>query len=212
MRCLSASSREMGAGPMYVIWRSDLAAARSCSPRRTAPGSAIPSLRAGSISWSKAHRSDGASTAPSRLQLRHEGAAPSLPGLSGACPRMTITRVSYPAEPVEPALRPVRARERVGDLDGRDPFRVLEAELRRGAQTQRESEGIGDGLSRIFGGEDRLGMERRRHVEAFSVVIGAFECDVFGSEIGADALEKSRGNSPPTTGRYSPNLPRKCAG
>ena len=34
-------------------------------------------------------------------------------------------------------------------------------------------------------------MERRRHIEAFSVVIGTFECDVFGSEIGADALEKS---------------------
>ena len=33
-------------------------------------------------------------------------------------------------------------------------------------------------------------MQRRRHVDAFGVIVGADEIDVFRGEIGADALQK----------------------
>ena len=43
---------------------------------------------------------------------------------------------------------------------------------------------------RVFGGEDGLRMQRRRHVDALGVAVGALERDVFGGEIGADAFEE----------------------
>jgi hypothetical protein len=51
---------------------------------------------------------------------------------------------SNPAEPVETALRPVGLGEIIGHLDCGDPFRILEAEFRSGAQPEGKAEGIGD--------------------------------------------------------------------
>jgi hypothetical protein len=48
-------------------------------------------------------------------------------------------------------------------LDSRDPLRVLEAELGRGAQAQRKSERI----ACIFGRQNSLRMQRRGYAEAF---------------------------------------------
>src|SRR6266567_3997498 len=63
-----------------------------------------------------------------------------------------------PAEPVEAAIRPEAARKGVGDLDTGDPFWILESEFGRGAQAQRETEWIRNGLTGIFGRENCLRM------------------------------------------------------
>src|SRR3954462_1238771 len=97
-----------------------------------AHGHAILLLSAGAIAWWTSALSSGGSTA---------------------------RPMSYPAEPIEALLAPERLAERVGHLHGGDPFGVLEADLGRGAQPQREAEGIGDRLTRIFGGQDRLRMQ-----------------------------------------------------
>src|SRR4051812_25969781 len=102
----------------------------------------------------------------------------------------TCRRALYPAEPVEAAVLPVTAGIAVGDLDAGDPFRILEPELGRRAQSQRKAERIGDRLARVLGGQDGLRMQCRRHVDAAGVVVRALERDVFGREVGADALEE----------------------
>ena len=43
----------------------------------------------------------------------------------------------------------------------------------------------------IFGGEDRLRMQRRRHVDAFGIIVVADEIDVFRRQVGADRVQKS---------------------
>ena len=65
-----------------------------------------------------------------------------------------------PREPVEALLAPERLGESVAHLDRFDPFRILVAELGRGAQPQRIAERIGEHVARIFGGEDGLRMQR----------------------------------------------------
>ena len=80
------------------------------------------------------------------------------------------------------------------------------------AQPQRKSERIGDRLPGIFRRQDSLRMQRRRHVEAFGVVVGALEGDVFRLDVGADAFQKIAAGSRPTTGRCNPSLPRRCGG
>ena len=62
--------------------------------------------------------------------------------------------------PVFAALAPIGLAEFVGDFDRPDPFGVLVAELGRSAQPQRIAERIADDLAGIFGGEDRLWMQR----------------------------------------------------
>src|ERR1700738_2026850 len=91
------------------------------------------------------------------------------------------------AEPVEAAVLPIATRIGVGDLDRGDPFWVLVAELGRGAQPQREPERICDRLPGVFRCQDRLRMQRRRHVDAAVIAVGALEGDIFGGEIGTDA-------------------------
>src|SRR6516162_6765026 len=92
--------------------------------------------------------------------------------------------------PVETALAPIGLTEIVGDFDRFDPFGVLVAKLGRSPQPQRIAERIADDLAGIFGGEDSLRMQRGRHVDAFGVIVGADEVDVFCGQIGADALQK----------------------
>ena len=101
-----------------------------------------------------------------------------------------VQRRLNPTEPVEAAVLPIAAGTGVGDLHRGDPFRVLEAELRRRAQAQRKAERIGDRLAGVFGRQHRLRMQGGRHVDAAGVVVGASERDVFGGEVGADALEE----------------------
>ena len=97
---------------------------------------------------------------------------------------------SDPAEPVEAAILPVAAAVGVGDLHGGDPLGVLEAELHGRAQAQWKTEGIGDRFPGVLGREQRLRMQRRGHVDAAVVVVGAAEGDVLGGEVGADALQE----------------------
>ena len=92
--------------------------------------------------------------------------------------------------PIEPALAPVRLAKFVGHFDRLDPFRVLVAELGRGAQPQRITERIADDLAGIFGREDSLRMQCGRHIDAFGIIVGANEIDIFRRQIGADALQK----------------------
>ena len=61
-----------------------------------------------------------------------------------------------PGEPVKALFAPERLGEAVGHLDRFDPFRILVAELGRGAQPQRIAERIGDGLVGVSRGEDGL--------------------------------------------------------
>src|SRR5258708_17820229 len=75
-----------------------------------------------------------------------------------------------PAEPVEAAILEIAAWILVGHLDGGDPLRVLETELRRGTQPQRKPERIRDRLPGIFRRQDRLWMQRRRHVDRAVIV------------------------------------------
>src|SRR5258708_39631052 len=57
----------------------------------------------------------------------------------------------YPAEPVEPAFRPVGVGKSVCNLNCGDPFWILESKLRGSAQPERKSKRIGDELPGIFG-------------------------------------------------------------
>src|SRR6516225_10170440 len=110
-----------------------------------------------------------------------------LSGMSGTRPGMTR---SNPRVPIKTALAPIGLTEFVCDFDRFDPFGVLVAELGRGTQPQRIAERIADDLAGIFSGEDSLRMQRGRHVDAFSVIVGAEEIDIFCGQIGADALQK----------------------
>src|SRR5262249_55472539 len=78
-------------------------------------------------------------------------------GTPGNRPGMTR---SNPRVPIKTALAPIGLAELVGDFDRLDPFRVLIAELGRGAQPQRIAERIANNLAGIFGGENRLRMQR----------------------------------------------------
>src|SRR5436853_4158136 len=98
---------------------------------------------------------------------------------------------SNTAEPVEPAISPIAAGIGVRHFDRGHPFCVLETDFGRSAQSKWVSERIGNRLARIFGGKNRLGMKRGRHIEAFRIIVGTPESDVFGLEIRADAFEKN---------------------
>ena len=117
-----------------------------------------------------------------------------------------------PGEPVEPLLAPEGLLEVVGHLDPGDPLGVLEPEFGRRAQPQRKSERIGERIAGIFGRQHGLRMQRRGHVEAFGVIIGAAEEHIFGAEIGTDALQELTQVHARTTDRYSPNPRRRCGG
>src|SRR5580704_2636032 len=144
----------------------------SSSWRRTGLGTTIRSPRARIIVWRKIATDGGGFTWRSKPILRRG------------------RRVSNPREPIETLLAPERLAEVVRHFDGLDPLGVLVAELGRGAQPQRIAERIGQNGAGIFGGEDGLRMQRRRHVDAFGVIVIADEIDVFRGEIGVDALQE----------------------
>src|SRR5580692_7408629 len=166
-----ASSASLPASRPRTIsgsWPIATVATWSWSRLRTAPGGAIRSPQASSIIWWKCSRIAGEST-----DGRYCRSGPSDAG-----------------EPVEAAIFPIAARVGVGHFDGGDPFRILEAELGRRAQAQRKAERIGDRLPRIFRCQDGLRMERRRHVDAAAVIVGASEGDILRLEVRADPLQE----------------------
>src|ERR1700720_4218365 len=144
----------------------------SSSCRRTRPGATTRSHRAPIIAWRTIAMAGGGSTWRS-------GPAP---------PRSR--QASNSGKPIEALLAPERLAEIVRHLDRLDPLGVLVAELGRSAQPQRIAERIGEDLAGIFGGEDGLRMQRRRHVDALGIVVVADEIDVFRGEVGADALQE----------------------
>ena len=97
---------------------------------------------------------------------------------------------SNSGKPVEALLAPERLAKIVGDLDCPNPLRVLVAELGRSSQPQRIAERISEDLIGVFSGEDRLRMQRSRHVDAFGVIVVTDKIDVFCRHIRADAFQK----------------------
>jgi hypothetical protein len=72
----------------------------------------------------------------------------------------------------------------------RNAICVLESELGRATQPQRKAERVGDRLLGVFGRQNRLRVQRARHVDALGVIVGAAEDDVFRLGVGTDALEE----------------------
>src|SRR5580704_10096465 len=91
--------------------------------------------------------------------------------------------VSDSAEPVEALIAVIGSRASVRDLDRRKPFGVLEAELSRCAQPQRISKRIRQRLTRVFGRQNGLRMQRCRHIKCLGVAIGTAERDVARAEV-----------------------------
>src|ERR1700719_3934347 len=158
--------------PTSATWRKNRAAMSSSWCHRTGPGITIRSPRARIIVWRKIATDGGGFTWRSKPMLRRD------------------RRASNSREPIEALLAPERLAEIVRHLDRLDPLGVLVAELGRSAQPQRIAERIGEDLAGIFGGEDGLRMQRRRHVDALGIVVVADEIDVFRGEVGADALQE----------------------
>src|SRR5579862_5155278 len=172
MRSSSASSPARARLETSATWRRNTPAMSSSSCRRTRPGPTTRSPRAPIIAWRKIAMDDGGSTWRSKAIPPRD------------------RRASNPREPIETLLAPERLAEIVGHLDRLDPLGILVAELGRGAQPQRIAERIGQGGAGIFGGEDGLRMQRRRHVDALGIVVVADEIDVFRGQVGADALQE----------------------
>src|SRR5271156_6485312 len=113
---------------------------------------------------------------------------------------------SDPCEPWKAQRFPVSARIFVGHLDGRDPFRVLVAELDRRAQTHRISKRIGERVAAVLECQQRLRMQRRRHVDTTRVIVCGPEGDVFGPEIRADTFEEEAQRDAGPTADITPAL------
>src|SRR5271167_2093409 len=133
------------------------------------PGASLPLLATSGLAASK--------SATGRAYRRRTG--------GGATPWR-----SDPCEPWKAQRFPVSSRIFVGHLDGRDPFRVLVAELDRRAQTHRISKRIGERVVAVLECQQRLRMQRRRHVDTTRVVVCGLEDNVFGPEIRADTFEE----------------------
>src|SRR5271154_1146951 len=119
------------------------------------------------------------------------GAVPSpSPRWRKICPLTPRSWPSRSAEPVVAAIFPEPPGHAVGDIHGRDPFRVLEAELGRYSYFEWKAIFGGNDLVGKLEGHDGLRMKCRRHVDAAVISIGAFESDVFSGEVGADPLQK----------------------
>src|SRR5262252_6811014 len=98
---------------------------------------------------------------------------------------------SRSAEPVVAAVLPVAATVLVEDGHRDDVLGVLEAELGRHADLDRESVFAWQDLAVELECHLRLRMQRGRHVDRVRVALGADEVDVLGGEVGADALEEA---------------------
>ncbi len=109
-----------------------------------------------------------------------------------------VTCTSRAAEPVVAAVFPEPARETIGHVHCRDPFRVLESELGGNPQLERIAVARGQDIVGDLEGEDGLRMQRGGHVDARIVAVGAFEPDIPRRRIGADVLQEcAEGHSGP---------------
>src|SRR6516164_4056355 len=97
---------------------------------------------------------------------------------------------SHSGEPTVSAIFPKPAREAVGHEYRRDPFRVLEPELGRDAKLQRIAVARRQDLVGNLEGEKGLRVQRRRHVDAGVVSVGALKADIFRRQVRADALQE----------------------
>src|ERR1700674_1804284 len=97
---------------------------------------------------------------------------------------------SSSGEPIVSAVFPESAGKAVGHEHRRDPFWILETKLGRNTQLERISIAKCEYLIRNLEREKGLRVQRRSHVDARMVSVGAFEADIFGGGVGADALEE----------------------
>ena len=104
---------------------------------------------------------------------------------------------SRTAEPVISQVFPVAAGIVVGDENRCDEFRILEAEFGRECGSSPDSRISFRRIARKIQHEQRLRMQRGRHVDAREIFVGAAEAHVACGEIGADALEKGLNGTPP---------------
>src|SRR6185437_7018006 len=100
------------------------------------------------------------------------------------------TRASGASEPVVALVDPIAARIRVGDEHLDDVLGILVTELGRHAQLHREAVFRGQPLAVVREREECLRMQRGRHVDAFVVIVRAFEADVLRAGVRADAPQK----------------------
>src|SRR5258707_3845264 len=83
------------------------------------------------------------------------------------------------------------AGEAVGHEYRRDPLRILEPELGRDAQLEWIAIARRQDLVGNLEAEKGLRVQRRRHVDAGVISVGAFEADVFRRQVRANALQES---------------------
>src|SRR6516225_10457711 len=93
---------------------------------------------------------------------------------------------SHSGEPIVSAIFPKPAGEAVGHEYRRNPFRVLEPEFGRNAQLERIAVARRQDLVGDLEGEKGLRMQRRRHVDAGVISVGALEADIFRRQVSAD--------------------------
>src|SRR5215472_3274530 len=115
---------------------------------------------------------------------------------------ITLRSLRTMESPTTPSIRP----DICWSPDGRDPFRVLVAELDGSAQTHRISKRIGEQVAAVLEGQQSLRMQRRRQVDTARVVVCRLEGDVFGPEICADAFEKEAQRDSGPTADIAPAL------
>src|ERR1035437_5702465 len=114
-----------------------------------------------------------------------------LPSFQGA-----ESRCSAASEPVVPLVFPVAPGVSIGNENGLDVFWILVTELGRHAQLHRKAVFRRQGLAVVSERQQGLWMQRPRHVDAGVVVVGTFEANIFGTQIGADPAEKAGEGTP----------------
>src|SRR6516164_6153097 len=95
---------------------------------------------------------------------------------------------SHSGEPIVSAILPKPPGKAVSHEDRRDPLRILEPELCRDAQLERIAVARCQDFVGNLEGEKRLRVQRRGHVDAGVISVGALEADIFRRQVRADAL------------------------
>src|SRR5258708_23732546 len=119
---------------------------------------------------------------------------------------------SHPGEPIVSAVFPKPPGKPVGHEYRRDPLRILEPELGRNAQLERIAVARRQDLVGNLEGEKGLRVQRRRHVDAGVISVGALEADIFRGQVRADALHGGSERDPGPFADHAPasdaNVPR----